>query len=87
MKQTWKGINSLIFNSRKKLKQIMAIRRTDNSLSTNMAEIPNLLNNRFATVGKSLFPAFHPPNNHFLIACQVIQSPIPSFLIQSFQLI
>ena len=24
MKQTWKGINSLIFNSRKKLKQIMA---------------------------------------------------------------
>ena len=65
MKQTWKGINSLIFNSRKKLKQIMAIRRTDNSLSTNVTEIPNLLNNHFATVGKKLTSSLPPSKQSF----------------------
>ena len=65
MKQTWKGINSLIYNSRKNLKQIMAIRRTDNSLSTNITEIPNLLNNHFATVGKKLTSSLLPSKQSF----------------------
>ena len=65
MKQTWKGINILVFNSRKKLQQIMAIRRTDNSLSTNTTEIPNLLNNHFATVGKKLTSSLPPSKQSF----------------------
>ena len=56
MKKTWDGINSLINNKQKNRKQISALKdaRKQGVVVNDPKELPNVMNNHFATIGKNL---------------------------------
>ena len=61
LKNTWKGINILLINRNKKnIKQITALRKPNNvGISYNASEIPDIMNNHFATIGNNLIIRNH----------------------------
>ena len=55
IKRTWEGINMLINRKRKNDSSITALKRPGNrGLSHDTSELPNILNNHFASVGPNL---------------------------------
>ena len=57
MKQTWKGINELINNKKRKFKPITALQRPNHDdiiITNDPLELPDILNHHFATIGNKL---------------------------------
>ena len=66
LKNTWKGINILINRNKKNIKQITALRKPNNvGISYNASEIPDIMNNHFATIGNNLSSKIPPPSTSF----------------------
>ena len=66
MKNTWKGINILINRNKKNIKQITALRKPNNvGISYNASEIPDIMNNHFATIGNNLSSKIPQPSTSF----------------------
>ena len=54
MKNTWKGINSLIYGKKKKSRAISSLKRPNKDTTTDPLEISNIFNNYFSSVGEKL---------------------------------
>ena len=66
LKNTWKGINILINRNKKNIKQITALRKLNNAgISYNPSEIPDIMNNHFATIGNNLSSKIPQPSTSF----------------------
>ena len=66
LKNTWKGINILINRNKKNIKQITALRKPNNAgISYNPSEIPDIMNNHFATIGNNLSSKIPQPSTSF----------------------
>ena len=65
MKKTWEGINELL-NRQRNRKQVSALQRPNNSgVTQNPAEITNILNHYFASIGPRLARNISPPRKNF----------------------
>ena len=78
MKKTWEGINALISN-KKSNKVISRIKRPDNNITTDQLEIPNVLNQHFASVGPQLASMIPHSPIHFSQYLPKDSSPSSSF--------
>ena len=66
IKRTWEGINMLINRKRKNVSSITALKRPGNGgLSHHTSELPNILNNHFASVGPNLAAKIPQSQTHF----------------------
>lgn len=55
LKKTWPGINEIMGRNKRKSKPIIDLKRLNgNGVTHNAAELPNVLNNFFSTVGQKL---------------------------------
>ena len=55
MKKTWTGINEIMSRDKRKSKPIVGLKRLNgNGVTHNVAELPNVLNDFFSTVGQKL---------------------------------
>ena len=55
MKKTWTGINEIMSGNKRKSKPIVGLKRLNgNGVTHNVAELPNVLNDFFSTVGQKL---------------------------------
>ena len=80
MKKTWEGINNLINKKTKSKRIISAIKKPNgNGITKNPAEIPNILNQHFASVGQTL-ASMLPHSKHDFRECLTDPSPCCSFL-------
>ena len=62
-KNTWKGINIIINRNKKNIKQITALRKPNNvGISYNTSEIPDIMNNHFATIANNLSSKIQQPS-------------------------
>ena len=66
IKRTWEGINMLINRKRNNANSITALKRPGNGgLSHHTSELPNILNNHFASVGPNLAAKIPQSQTHF----------------------
>lgn len=65
MKKTWEGINNLIKYNNRKSKRINTLKHPIKGVTQNSAEISNILNNRFATIGHKLASKIPNSDEHF----------------------
>ena len=66
MKKTWTGINEIMSRNKRKSKPIVGLKRlNENGVSHNVAELPNVLNDFFSTVGQKLASNVPDANCHY----------------------
>ena len=66
MKKTWTGINEVMNRNKRKSKPIVGLKRLNgNGVTRNPAEIPNLLNDFFSTIGQKLAANVPDSNCHY----------------------
>ena len=66
MKKTWTGINEIMNRNKRKSKPIVGLKRLNgNGVTRNTAELPNLLNEFFSTVGQKLAANVPDSNCHY----------------------
>ena len=80
MKKTWQGINELIHRRKQNLKVIAALKdfNNRNKIVKESSGIPNIINERFATVGNRLANRLPIPLDYV----DKSKSPISSFFFQ-----
>ena len=66
MKKTWTGINEVMNRNKRKSKPIVGLKRLNgNGVTRNPAELPNVLNDFFSTVGQKLAANVPDSNCHY----------------------
>lgn len=66
MKKTWVGINQVMNRNKRNSKPITALKRLNgNEVTHNPAELPNVLNDFFSSVGKKFAANVPDSNRHF----------------------
>ena len=66
MKKTWTGINEIMNRNKRKSKPIVGRKRLNgNGVTRNTAELPNLPNDFFSTVGQKLAANVPDSNCHY----------------------
>ena len=66
MKKTWTGINEVMNRNKRKSKPIVCLKRLNgNGVTRNPAELPNVLNDFFSTVGEKLAANVPDSNCHY----------------------
>ena len=66
MKRTWTGIDEVMNRNKRKSKPIVCLKRLNgNDVTRNPAELPNVLNDFFSTVGEKLAANVPDSNCHY----------------------
>lgn len=65
MRKTWQGINEVINRKSKKSRSITKLRHPDGSICQDPSEVPNILNEHFASIGQNLASKLPNPKKHF----------------------
>ena len=78
MKKTWTGINEVMNRNKKKSKPIVCLKRLNgNGVTRNPADLPNVLNDFFSTVGQKLAVNVPDSNCHYSEYLNILILPVP----------
>ena len=83
MQKTWKGINELLGNQRRKSRLLTKLkdRSNNNQITENPPQLPNILSKHFANVG-NLLASKLPKKDNYMSYLSKLKSPDSSFFIK-----